>query len=110
VIGTVQGLVDANGYYAAQVGYSIEEIRTGLSWVRLTPGEWIGADMKAIGEMRALGLSSPYRKQYARPDGSLCDLTLRLTQLDDEHMLALTATVGDEDAARLVERWRGASR
>ena len=83
--GTITGTNDA---FLRMSGYSRAEFEQGqLRWDDLTPPEWMPRTMQAIEELRTIGRSSPYEKEYIRKDGTrwwaLCAST-RLSDNDDE--------------------------
>jgi len=52
-------------------GYSPEQLNSGeLRWDTLTPPEWIPVTLRSVEELRSTGSSSPFEKEYVRPDGS----------------------------------------
>ncbi len=52
-------------------GYSPEQLNSGeLRWDTLTPPEWIPVTLHSVEELRSTGSSSPFEKEYVRPDGS----------------------------------------
>jgi PAS domain S-box-containing protein len=60
-----------NEAFLRMSGYSQEEIRLGkIHWEDLTPPEFMEAFLKAADELKTKGQSTPYEKQYIRPDGS----------------------------------------
>jgi PAS domain S-box-containing protein len=61
----------ANEAFERMSGYSHSEIRLGkLRWEDLTPPEFMEASLRASEELKTKGQSTPYEKQYLRPDTS----------------------------------------
>jgi PAS domain S-box-containing protein len=64
-------IVDANDAFLALVGYSRDDLATGLiHWDRMTPPEYHEADLRAERELRQRGTCTPYEKEYLRKDGT----------------------------------------
>ncbi len=98
LVGNARQVTHANGYYLEQIAYTREELRAGIPWVKLTPVEYIAADLRGIGEARARGRSASYEKEYARRDLTRRRLELVLVRFDDDLLLGITANEGDEHA------------
>lgn len=74
---TTGRVLEANDYFLRIIGHSREELRRGLvDWRALTPPEWLSVDEKAIAELRVLGSSAPYEKEYVRRDGTRVSVLL----------------------------------
>jgi PAS domain S-box-containing protein len=63
------GLTDMNEAFLEMSGFTREEA-LGKTWQELTPEEFHPASLKAVEEVRTLGETTPYEKQYYRKDGS----------------------------------------
>jgi PAS domain S-box-containing protein len=64
-------ILEANDYYLRMIGYTREEFEQGkVDWRAITPPEWIGADERALEELRERGACAPYEKEYVRRDGA----------------------------------------
>jgi PAS domain S-box-containing protein len=99
-------ILDSNDHYLRIVGYSREELDAGeVSWLRLTPPEWLAADARVIGELRVHGRAASYEKEYIRRDGTTVKVRIgsRLLGLDPLRILAVVAMAGDLQAEALVE-------
>jgi PAS domain S-box-containing protein len=76
VIGVIYGDVygnihTANDEFLRIVGYSREVLEAGgLSWINITPPEYLPLDRERVAEARATGACTPYEKEYIRADGS----------------------------------------
>ena len=109
VVADTRHILAANDRYLDLVGYDRDEVADeGLSWLRLTPPEWLASDARAIGELNATGRGGPYEKEYVRRDGSR--LRVRLALLpptdpspDGDLIFALIARADDEDAAGALD-------
>jgi PAS domain S-box-containing protein len=63
-------LIEANDTYLRIVGYDREDLLAGrLSWMDMTPPEWIHRSEKAISDFAMTGAVQPYEKEYFRKDG-----------------------------------------
>jgi PAS domain S-box-containing protein len=76
VLGMVFGDIHGN-FYAGNdellriLGRTHEELLQGrVSWLEMTPPEWLPADDAAIAQARETGACEPYEKEYVRPDGT----------------------------------------
>ena len=99
-------ILDSNDHYLRIVGYSRAELDAGeVSWLRLTPPQWLAADARVIGELRVRGRAASYEKEYIRRDGTTVKVRIgsRLLSLDPLRILAVVATSGDLQAQALVE-------
>ena len=64
-------ITGGNDALARMSGYSLEQLSSGeLRWDMLTPPEWIPVTLRSVEELRSTGSSSPFEKEYVRPDGS----------------------------------------
>ncbi|KUG08116.1 hypothetical protein ASU33_07925 [Solirubrum puertoriconensis] len=62
---------DANEAFQRMSGYSRQDFVSGrVRWDEVTAPEFMPATRKAIEQLRTLGESNPYEKQYLRPDGT----------------------------------------
>src|SRR5271155_2278298 len=64
-------LIEANDTYLRIVGYDRDDLRSGrISWMDMTPPEWIDRSEKALSEFATTGAVQPFEKEYFRKDGS----------------------------------------
>jgi len=75
-------LLDANDAFLKMIGYSREEL-VHLNWRDLTPVEYAEQDQKAIAEIRATGVCTPFEKEYIRKDGTRISVLLGVTRVID---------------------------
>ncbi len=60
----------ANDAYLNLIGYTRQELESGaISWLKLTPKEFMQTDIDAIEKAKHDGICPPYEKQYIRKDG-----------------------------------------
>jgi PAS domain S-box-containing protein len=71
VIGGAGGtIVEANDYYLGLIGYTRGQLDAGaIDWRAIRPPEWLPVSEQGI-EQRERGVSTPYEKEYVRPDAS----------------------------------------
>jgi two-component system CheB/CheR fusion protein len=61
---------EANDAFLRMSGYSREDVKKGLvHWDNMTPPEWLRQSEKAIEELKMLGRTTSYEKEYIRKDG-----------------------------------------
>jgi PAS domain S-box-containing protein len=76
-------ILDANGTFLEMVGYSLEEVRAGkVRWVDMTPPEWRHLDERAIEQIRATGVATPWEKEFIKKDGSRVPILVGVAPLD----------------------------
>src|SRR5271163_1651795 len=64
-------LIEANDTYLRIVGYDRDDLLSGgISWMDMTPPEWIDRSEKALAEFATTGAVPPFEKEYFRKDGS----------------------------------------
>lgn len=65
------GINEANDAFLRMSGYSRADVKRGVvRWDYMTPPDWLQQSGKAIEELRSLGRTTPYEKEYIRKDGS----------------------------------------
>ncbi|MHB8879850.1 MAG: sensor histidine kinase, partial [Myxococcaceae bacterium] len=102
---------EANQAFCELVGYSQEEVQAGkLRWPDVTPPEWRARDREAFEEVKARGVSTPYRKQFVRRDGTRVDVLLggALVGSAADPMVAFALDISDQK--RMEEALRDADR
>jgi PAS domain S-box-containing protein len=64
-------ILEANDAFLRIVGYQREDLAASrLRWTDLTPQEWHEHDEHALANLRTVGSTQPYEKEYFRKDGS----------------------------------------
>src|SRR5262245_37719060 len=57
-------ITDANDAFLALVGYTRDDLLLGrVSWLAMTPPEYLHLDQRALDEMRASGYCTPFEKE-----------------------------------------------
>jgi PAS domain S-box-containing protein len=106
VVSDTGRILAANDHYLRLVAFTREELETdGISWLRLTPAEWLSTDARAIGEARSRGRSAAFEKEYIRRDGSRIRVRLALVLIATEpfRLFAAVSAADDAEGARLVD-------
>lgn len=68
---TAGNITQANSEFLRIVGYTEDDVLSGkVHWKDMTPPEYAPLDEKALKEMAATGVSTPFEKEYIRKDGS----------------------------------------
>jgi len=70
VSGEFDRVLEANDAFLAMVGYTREELVSGLSWSDLTPPEYFPQDELAHEEGLRFGACTPFEKEFTRKDGT----------------------------------------
>ncbi|HET9025392.1 MAG TPA: PAS domain S-box protein [Burkholderiaceae bacterium] len=64
-------ITDCNDAFLRMSGVAREDVVAGrVRWDALTPEEWLPASRHAVAEFQKTGRTTPYEKEYARPDGT----------------------------------------
>jgi PAS domain S-box-containing protein len=115
VIGDSVGHIsEANDAFLDILGYSRDDVNSGrVRWPDLTPPEWRLPTERAITELKEIGTSKPFEKEYIRKDGRRVPVLVGVATLDDTpeksvaFVLDLTARKRAEQELRDgEEQWR----
>ena len=68
---TAGEVTGGNDAFLRLARYTRDELEAGsVNWAAMTPPEYADADRRALKEIASNGVSSPYEKEWIRPDGS----------------------------------------
>src|ERR1700749_2528153 len=98
-------LIEANDAYLRIVGYDREDLLAGrISWMDMTPPEWIDRSKKALSEFAMTGAIQPYEKEYFRKDGSRVPVLVGLARIEgaERHITALVLDLTERKRAEHV--------
>lgn len=102
-IATLRGEVrEANDAFLDLTGYERSDLQSGaLQWEAMTPSEFALADARAVEELRARGVTSPFEKEYRRKDGSRVPVLegLALLEGSDDECIAFVLDLTRRRAA-----------
>jgi PAS domain S-box-containing protein len=98
-------LIDANDTYLRIVGYDREDLLAGrISWMDMTPTEWIDRSEQALSEFAMTGAAQPYEKEYFRKDGSRVPVLVGLARIEgsERHITAFVLDLTERKRAEQV--------
>ncbi|WP_440945287.1 PAS domain S-box protein [Methanosarcina sp. T3] len=76
-------VIDANNKLLEIVGYTHEDLQAGrVNWNKMTPPEYRQLDEHAVAELKAVGVNTPYEKEYIRKDGSRVPVIVGVATFD----------------------------
>ena len=76
-------ITNANDKFLEIVGYTREDLQAGrINWAKMTPPEYRPLDEHAIVELKAIGVATPFEKEYIRKDGSSVPIILGVATFD----------------------------
>jgi PAS domain S-box-containing protein len=103
-------ITGANDAFLRIVGYTREDLESDrISWLAMTPPEYADLDRRALEEMAAGGICTPFEKEYIRKDGSRVPILLGAAIFEDSpdegvcFLLDITAQKQTEMALRESE-------
>ncbi|CAN1209784.1 hypothetical protein TUMEXPCC7403_06135 [Tumidithrix helvetica PCC 7403] len=103
-------IVDANDRFLQMLGYSREDLQSGLPpWNEITPPEHVAADMHAIEELTRTGEIKPWEKEYFRKDGSRVPVLIGAAFIEGSDPQTIAVVVDISDRKRAEEALRQAN-
>ena len=77
-------ITDANDKFLEMVGYTRDDLRAGrVRWDKMTPPKYYPLEEHVIADLKAIGVATPYEKEYIRKDGSRIPIILGLAIIDE---------------------------
>jgi PAS domain S-box-containing protein len=95
-------LIEANDAYLRIVGYDRDDLLAGrISWMAMTPPEWINRSEKALSEFALTGAAQPFEKEYFRKDGSRVPVLVGIAGIEgaDTHIIAFVLDLTERKLA-----------
>ncbi|RUT02121.1 hypothetical protein DSM106972_061960 [Dulcicalothrix desertica PCC 7102] len=78
-------IYEANDTFLQIIGYTRQDLEAGnISWIEMTPSEYLPLDEQAIEQIKATGDYTVYEKQYIRKDGSRIPVLVGAIQIEPE--------------------------
>ena len=94
------GIKEANETFAQMVGYSREELTSGVvKWSEMTPPEWAVLDADAVSQLAQTGRTRPWEKEYFRKDGSRVPILVGVASLVGDEVVAFTLDISERKRA-----------
>jgi PAS domain S-box-containing protein len=109
VFSTLDGRVlDGNDEYFRIVGRKREEVQRGdVRWDAMTPEEFRDIDKRAVDELLATGVCTPFEKEFERPDGTRVPVLVGVAMLEgseDETVAMYLDLTARKEAEREIIR------
>src|ERR1700685_1888050 len=95
-------LIEANDAYLRIVGYDRDDLISGrISWMAMTPPEWINRSEKALSEFALTGAAQPFEKEYFRKDGSRVPVLVGVAGVggDEDQLVVFFLSLGEREQA-----------
>jgi len=84
-------IFEANDESLRIFGYTRADLDAGrVNWARSTPREHLEADARAIRQLTASGVATPWEKEMLQPNGTRVPVMIGVAMLDGENCLAFT--------------------
>lgn len=93
-------ITDGNDAFVRMSGYTRDDMAAGrVRWDELTPPEWMPDSLRAVEEFIATGYTTPYEKEYIRPDGSRWWGLFAATRLTEQQGLEFVLDITEQKSA-----------
>jgi PAS domain S-box-containing protein len=86
---------EANDAFLNMIGYTREELLSGMSWIAMTPPEWAPLDEEAVRQLVASGRSQPWEKEYFRKDGTRVPILVGVAMLNATDCIAFILDISE---------------
>ncbi len=102
---------NANDGFLRLIGYTREDLEAGrISWRDITPPEYAEADQRALQEIAAKGICTPFEKEYIRKDGSRVPVLIGSASFEDNPDEGVVFAVDLTERIRLEQQFLRAQR
>jgi PAS domain S-box-containing protein len=99
-------ITGANDAFLRLVGYNREDLEAGrINWIALTPPEYEDADRRALEQLAARGVCTPYEKEYLCQDGTRVPLLIGVTTFEDNPEEGVCFTVDLTERKKLEQQF-----
>ncbi len=93
-------VLDANNAFLQAFGYSREDVLSGeLTWMMMTPPEFVAVSEKQLEKLAATGRIGPYEKEYLHKDGSRSWMLFAGASLGDGTLAEYCIDISDRKRA-----------
>jgi PAS domain S-box-containing protein len=104
-------ITDGNDRFLQMFGYSREDLKAGrLRWAEMTPPEYWPLDQRAIAELKATGIDTPYEKEFFRKDGSRIAVINGAAAVNEERTEGVAFALDVTERKQVDEALRESSR
>lgn len=84
IVCNLDKILEANDVFLQMVGYTREQLIAGeISWLNLTPPEYLDVDEQGLEELRNTGKCPPFEKEYIHSSGSRIPILIGATLLEE---------------------------
>ncbi|MBJ7898537.1 MAG: diguanylate cyclase [Cyanobacteria bacterium RI_101] len=102
-------ILDANDRFLSMVGYSRDELKSGLvRWDELTPPEYDHQDQAIIARLRRGETTEPWQKEYYRKDGSRIPVLIGVATLELQFDYTVCVVVDMTEQQETLRQYRDA--
>ncbi|MGA7935905.1 MAG: PAS domain S-box protein, partial [Kovacikia sp.] len=108
ILADIDGRIEqANDAFLRMLGYSQKDLGGDrLSWIDMTPPEYLPLDERHIAEAKDRGACTPYEKEYIRQDGTRVPILIGFTLLGKERQKAVAFVLDLTERKQLEQTLR----